>query len=101
MVSTGMKVPVAVETYRAVRNVPVIVETMEPAECWMKVPMAVETMEPAECWMKVPMAVETNGTMMKVPMTVEGMEPNEPGMKVPMAIQAMYPNKATENISMT
>ena len=73
MVSTGMKVPMAVETYRAVRNVPVVIEAMEAGECRMKVPVA----------------VETTGTMMKVPMAVEGMEPNEPGMKVPMAIQAM------------
>jgi hypothetical protein len=28
MVSTGMKVPVAVETYSAVRNVPVVIEAV-------------------------------------------------------------------------
>ena len=71
MVSTGVKVPVAVETYTAVRNEPVVIEAMEAAECW-----------------KVPLAVETNGSVMKVPMTVEGMVPNEPSMKEPMAIQA-------------
>jgi len=72
MVSTGVKVPVAVETYTAVRNVPVVIEAMEAGECWMKVPLA----------------VETYGSVMKVPMTVEGMVPNEPSMKEPMAIQA-------------
>jgi hypothetical protein len=63
----------AVETYSAVRNVPMVIEAMEAGECRMKVPVA----------------VETNGTTMKVPMAVQGMEPNEPGMKVPMAMQAM------------
>jgi len=57
MVSTRMKVPMAVETYRAVRNVPVVIVSMEAGECWMKVPMA----------------VETNGTMMKVPMAIQAM----------------------------
>ena len=56
MVSTGVKVPVAVETYRAVRNVPVVIEAMEAGECWMNVPVA----------------VKTNGTVRKVPITVEG-----------------------------
>ena len=79
MISTGMKVPVAVETYRAVINVPVTIEAVETGECWMKVPVS----------------IESNGTMMKVPMTGEGVEPNEPCMKVPMAMQA------TVNVLMT
>ena len=57
MVSTGMKVPMTVETYRTVRNIPV----------------AVEAMEAGECWMNVPVAVETYGTVRIVSMTVEAM----------------------------
>ena len=73
MVSTGMKVPMTVETYRTVRNIPVAVEAMEAGECWMNVPVAVEAMEAGECWMNVPVAVETYGTVRIVSMTVEAM----------------------------
>ena len=55
----------------------------------MKVPMAVEAMEADKGWLNVPMAVETYGAVRIVPITVEAMEPNETSMKVPMAIQAM------------
>lgn len=60
MVSTWMKVPMAVKPYGAVRIVPMAVEAMEG-------------------WMNIPMAIETYGAV----------DPNETGMKVSMAIQAM------------
>ena len=63
MVSTWMKVPMAVKPYGAVRIVP----------------MAVEAMEAYKGWMNIPMAIETYGAV----------DPNETGMKVSMAIQAM------------
>ncbi|HYA84565.1 MAG TPA: hypothetical protein VEH06_14125, partial [Candidatus Bathyarchaeia archaeon] len=43
MVSTGMKIPMAVEAEGAVRNVPMAVEAVEADKGWMNVPMAVET----------------------------------------------------------
>jgi len=43
MVSTWMKVPMAVKPYGAVRIVPMAVEAMEADKGWMNIPMAIET----------------------------------------------------------
>jgi len=83
MVSTGMKVPMAVETWGAVRNVP----------------MAVEPMEADKGRMNVPMAVETYGAVRIVSITVEAMGPNETAMEVPVTM-GMKPSKATVNVLM-
>jgi hypothetical protein len=72
MISTGMKVPMTVETYGAVRNVS----------------MTVEAMEADKGWMKIPMTVETYGAVGIVHITV-AVEPSETGMKVRMPVEAM------------